>query len=194
MKASVAELAQLPGVWRGGELEHAAQPVVATGHEALDRELPGGGWPTGTLSEVLHDAAGIGEVSFLAGALMRVGRVGRMELAVDDDDGDLAFPLRERIPGAEIGAERTHDIGQLRVVHIDLVRARQPAAGLDQALVRLLLLRGHLVVGDFGVASESGCVGHERLLGCGLVPASIAGCGVACESRMAADAAVRRGI
>ena len=71
MKASVAQLAQLPGVWRGGELEHVSHPVVATGHEALDRELPGGGWPTGTLSEVLHDAAGIGEVTFLSGAIAR---------------------------------------------------------------------------------------------------------------------------
>jgi hypothetical protein len=71
MKATVAQLAQLPGVWRGGELEHAIQPVVATGHAALDRELPGGGWPTGTLTEVLHDSAGIGEISFLAGALAR---------------------------------------------------------------------------------------------------------------------------
>ncbi len=71
MKASVARLAQLPGVWRGGELEQAAHPVVATGHTALDRELPGGGWPVGTLSEVLHDAVGIGEVAFLAGALAR---------------------------------------------------------------------------------------------------------------------------
>ena len=71
MKASVAELAKLPGVWRGGELEHVVHAVVATGHEALDRELPGGGWPMGTLSEVLHDGVGIGEVTFLAGALAR---------------------------------------------------------------------------------------------------------------------------
>jgi len=78
MKASVAQLAQLPGVWRGGELEHAAQPVVSTGHAILDRELPGGGWPTGTLTEVLHDAAGIGEVSFLAGALARASAGDRL--------------------------------------------------------------------------------------------------------------------
>jgi hypothetical protein len=69
MKASIAELVKLPGVWRGGELEHSRQPSIATGHAALDAELPGGGWPTGTLSEVLHDAAGIGEIAFLAGAL-----------------------------------------------------------------------------------------------------------------------------
>ncbi len=71
MKVSVAALTQLPGVWRGGELEHVVHPTVPTGHDALDRELPGGGWPMGTLSEVLHDGVGIGEVGFLAGALAR---------------------------------------------------------------------------------------------------------------------------
>jgi cell division inhibitor SulA/protein ImuA len=71
VKATVAQLVQLPGVWRGGELEHVAHPVVATGFGRLDSELPGGGWPMGTLSEVLHDGAGIGEVRFLAGALAR---------------------------------------------------------------------------------------------------------------------------
>jgi hypothetical protein len=68
---SVAELAKLPGVWRGGELENVVHETVATGHAALDRELPGGGWPTGTLSEVLHDGVGIGEVGFLAQAITR---------------------------------------------------------------------------------------------------------------------------
>jgi cell division inhibitor SulA/protein ImuA len=78
MKVSVAELTKFPGVWRGGELEHAAQPTVSTGYAALDRELPGGGWPTGTLSEVLHDGVGIGEVAFLAGALARASDGDRM--------------------------------------------------------------------------------------------------------------------
>lgn len=78
MKATVAELTKLPGVWRGGELEHVTHAVVATGHAALDRELPGGGWPMGTLSEVLHDAVGIGEVAFLAGALARASEGDRM--------------------------------------------------------------------------------------------------------------------
>lgn len=78
MKATVAELAKLPGVWRGGELEHASHLSIPTGHAALDRELPGGGWPSGTLTEVLHDGAGIGEVSFLAGALARAAEGGRL--------------------------------------------------------------------------------------------------------------------
>jgi len=78
MKLTVATLSKLPGVWRGGELEQTAQPAVTTGHAALDRELPGGGWPTGTLSEVLHDSAGIGEVAFLSGAMMRASEVERL--------------------------------------------------------------------------------------------------------------------
>ena len=78
MKATVAQLVQLPGVWRGGELEQAVHEVVATGHAGLDAQLPGGGWPMGTLSEVLHDGVGIGEVSFLAGALARAAEGARM--------------------------------------------------------------------------------------------------------------------
>ena len=75
---SIEQLIQLPGVWRGGELEHAQQPAVPTGHAALDAELPGGGWPSGTLSEVLHDGVGIGEVTFLAGALAKASEGSRL--------------------------------------------------------------------------------------------------------------------
>ena len=75
---SITDLLRLPGIWRGGELEHVASPAVPTGHAALDAELPGGGWPTGTLSELLHDAAGIGEVSLLSGALARASEGGRL--------------------------------------------------------------------------------------------------------------------
>ena len=78
MKATVAELTKLPGVWRGGELEKTCHAVVPTGYAALDRELPGGGWPTGTLSEVLHDGVGIGEIGFLAGAIARASAGDRM--------------------------------------------------------------------------------------------------------------------
>lgn len=81
MKASIAELVRLPGVWRGGDLESAgAQATAATGHAPLDAELPGGGWPMGTLAEVLHDDSGIGEVTFLAGALARASEGERLVL------------------------------------------------------------------------------------------------------------------
>lgn len=78
MRLALDDLARLPGVWRGGELEQAVHEALPTGHAALDRELPGGGWPLATLSEVLHDGVGIGEVRFLAGALAGAARSGRL--------------------------------------------------------------------------------------------------------------------
>lgn len=41
------------GVWRGHELGAASALGVSTGWHALDAELPGGGWPTAALSEIL---------------------------------------------------------------------------------------------------------------------------------------------
>jgi protein ImuA len=41
-------------VWRGDELGGADAQVLATGHAALDAQLPGGGWPLGALTEVLQ--------------------------------------------------------------------------------------------------------------------------------------------
>lgn len=58
MHASPAPLDDLPQhVWRGRELAQAREKTVATGHAALDAELPGGGWPLGSLVEVLQQQA-----------------------------------------------------------------------------------------------------------------------------------------
>ncbi len=69
--------ATLPGVWRAGEMDRASPPGIASGHARLDMELPGGGWPRGSLVEILHDGAGLGEVSLLFGALRLVAGEGR---------------------------------------------------------------------------------------------------------------------
>lgn len=47
------DLATLPHVWRVDDLA-PAKAVVATGHSRLDAALPGGGWPTGSLIEILQ--------------------------------------------------------------------------------------------------------------------------------------------
>jgi protein ImuA len=44
------------GVWHADELGLADAQVVATGHAALDAELPGGGWPVGAMTELLQAA------------------------------------------------------------------------------------------------------------------------------------------
>ncbi len=47
----------LPGVWRGDAWAGGVLPVVPSGHGALDDELPGRGWPTGELIELLQPPA-----------------------------------------------------------------------------------------------------------------------------------------
>ncbi|MBC5784946.1 translesion DNA synthesis-associated protein ImuA [Ramlibacter sp. USB13] len=47
----------LPHVWRGRELAQAQETTVPTGHPALDAQLPGRGWPLGSLVEVLQGEA-----------------------------------------------------------------------------------------------------------------------------------------
>ncbi len=45
---------------------------MATGFGALDAELPGAGWPSGALTELLLPHPGVGELRLLAPALVRV--------------------------------------------------------------------------------------------------------------------------
>jgi len=52
------EPASLPNVWRVPELAQAQEAVVSTGHAALDAQLPGGGWPVGSMVEVLQARSG----------------------------------------------------------------------------------------------------------------------------------------
>ena len=55
-------------VWRGRTVP-TSRAVLATGVADLDRHLPGGGWPTGALIEILVDGYGIGELALLMPAL-----------------------------------------------------------------------------------------------------------------------------
>jgi protein ImuA len=59
-------------VWRGEQVDAYAWPGLASGFAALDRVLPGGGWPCGGLTEILAEHSGIGEMRLLAPALRAV--------------------------------------------------------------------------------------------------------------------------
>jgi cell division inhibitor SulA/protein ImuA len=63
-------------VWRGGRLS-AIACAVPTGFDALDRELPGGGWPRGALTELLAARAGIGELQLVLPALGALSWAGK---------------------------------------------------------------------------------------------------------------------
>ncbi|MBL8330819.1 MAG: translesion DNA synthesis-associated protein ImuA [Rubrivivax sp.] len=58
-----------PQLWRGHQLGQLRQEGVATGWPTLDRELPGGGWPRRSLTELLLKQPGVGEMRLLAPAL-----------------------------------------------------------------------------------------------------------------------------
>lgn len=63
-------------VWRGRGLAPSATQSVASGHAALDRELPGGGWPAAALTEILCPRHGIGELQLVLPALAALTRGG----------------------------------------------------------------------------------------------------------------------
>ncbi|UCE32047.1 MAG: translesion DNA synthesis-associated protein ImuA [Burkholderiales bacterium] len=67
-------------VWRASELGHAGTAVIGSGFARLDGELPGGGWPMGTLTELIAREAGIGELRLLVPVLRRLTRERRVVL------------------------------------------------------------------------------------------------------------------
>jgi protein ImuA len=69
-------------IWRGDALGSAADPVVSSGFDELDKELPGGGWPTRNLTELLLTAEGVGEISLLGPSLGQIAGSGKNILLV----------------------------------------------------------------------------------------------------------------
>lgn len=70
-----------PRIWRGPQ--HAHTPTVASGHVALDEALPNGGWPLGSLTEILIEADGMGELGLLLPALAVLSQGERPIVLVD---------------------------------------------------------------------------------------------------------------
>ncbi|MFJ1337384.1 translesion DNA synthesis-associated protein ImuA [Pseudomonas caricapapayae] len=58
-------------VWKGRP-QVQAQGLQPSGHAALDRALPGGGWPPAALTEILLAAQGCGELHLLWPSLARL--------------------------------------------------------------------------------------------------------------------------
>lgn len=62
-----------PTLWRASQLGGGRRAGTASGHAALDAELPEGGWPHGVLTELLLPRPGLGELRLLAPALASAG-------------------------------------------------------------------------------------------------------------------------
>ncbi len=61
-------------LWRGNQIQHTTVNSLSSGFDALDALLPGGGWPVGTLTEILLPQEGIGELRLLMPALARLAQ------------------------------------------------------------------------------------------------------------------------
>ncbi len=73
--SSIADVLADARVWKLKDASAApARPVWSTGKSSLDARLPGGGWPTASLIEVLLDDTGLGEVQLFLPALVECQR------------------------------------------------------------------------------------------------------------------------
>lgn len=96
-------------VWRGDQLGSYRSTTAATGYPELDKELPGGGWPSSVLIELLLRQAGIGELRLLAPTLGPLTQSGKTVIL-------LAPP---HIPFAPALNQLGIDLRQIMLVHVD---------------------------------------------------------------------------
>jgi protein ImuA len=79
-------------IWRGTEVGQAGQAVIATGFPALNAQLPGGGWPCNSLTELLQPQPSLCEWRLLSPALAGLVASGGQILLVGP-------PKRPHAPG-----------------------------------------------------------------------------------------------
>jgi len=72
MSAALDTLLHNAAVWRGNEHSRAGSTYIASGFESFDAIL--GGWPLGTLIELITQREGSGEISVLLPALARLSQ------------------------------------------------------------------------------------------------------------------------
>jgi hypothetical protein len=122
--SSIDELLRHPAVWRARSADTSAQPPgLPTGFSALDRCLPGGGWPRQGLIELLADRPGIGELRLLMPALAAL-------CSEEREGGWLAWVSPPYQPYAPALADCGIDVGRVLVVR------RGPAAWVIEQSLR----------------------------------------------------------
>jgi protein ImuA len=122
-KAEALPPAVQAAVWRGSELGSPVTATLGTGWPSLDAELPGGGWPCRSLTEVLQPQPSVCEWRLLAPALRQVVTRGQSVVVV-------GAPKTPHLPGLR------HD--GIDEAHLIRVQADSPAHRLwsTEQLVR----------------------------------------------------------
>ena len=142
MNDSLEELLRHPALWRGdGRVD--APAAIPTGFRRLDERLPGGGWPSSTLIELLVPAAGVGELRLLVPALRA------LSAKRPDAPRWLAWLAPPHLPYAPALADAGLDPAHSLVI--------RPRAGLDRLWAMEQALRSGAcaaVLGWIGAASD----------------------------------------
>lgn len=103
-KSGVLSLLSSPFIWRGSSVASDIE-VERSGFAALDQLLPGGGWPRGAVTELLHSEEGLGELSLLMPTLVRLSRRAR-----------IAFVAPPHMPYAPALAQAGINLSKLAVL------------------------------------------------------------------------------
>ena len=89
-------------LWRADQIGRSTTPVISTGFAALDAELPGGGWPCQSLTELLQPQPTVAEWRLLGAAIRQVMAKGQ-DLVV------VGPPKSPHLPGLQhIGVDERH--------------------------------------------------------------------------------------
>jgi cell division inhibitor SulA/protein ImuA len=109
--SSLADMLADARVWKLKDASAPpARPVWSTGRSSLDARLPGGGWPTASLIEVLMDDTGLGEVQLFLPALVQCQR------RVDGDVPWLVWIAPPHEPYAPALVQQGIELNRLLVV------------------------------------------------------------------------------
>jgi len=138
-------------VWRGGAPSADTDRTVPSGLAVLDRELPGGGWPVGALTEILVAHEGVGELRCLLPALA----------ALTLDGKRVTWLAPPYLPYAPALAAAGVNLEHLAVVRTPLRRDALWAAeqvlraGSCHALLAWLPATGYVELKRLAVAAEA---------------------------------------
>jgi hypothetical protein len=144
-QSSLADILAGARVWKLKDASAApTRPVWSTGNSALDARLPGGGWPTASLIEVLLDHTGLGEVQLFLPALVECQR--NTGPGKSDDAPWLVWIAPPHEPYAPALAQQGIELERLLVVRpasaTEALWAAEQALGSGVCAAVLLWLKG----------------------------------------------------
>jgi hypothetical protein len=164
---SLDDLLRHPALWRAREQGGSSAPAgLPTGYAELDRCLPGGGWPTRGLIEILADRSGIGELTLLLPAL--AGLCGTAGAATHRDTGGtthdshgwlawISPPYSPYAPALAAGGIDVHRVLVVRATPAEWAMEQALRSGACSAVLGWAACRDRQSLRRLQLAAEQSC-------------------------------------